>query len=204
MVILFIKITFTMRIFFLFLLIIPSISFSQNLYMGLTIEPEHTSDLYDRNMYGGWIDADSDGENTRAEVLKDESIAVDVWWGAYTGKIYTTADNLDIDHMVPLKEAHESGGHNWTREQRRAYANDLANPQHLIAVFSGANRSKGAQEPSTWMPPNRAYWCQYLNNWIQIKLNYSLSIDQLEKDALEKGLQVCDLYRIRDHINGRH
>ena len=189
----------------LLFLVLPSITFSQDTFMGLVIEDEESPSTYARNLYGsGWIDADSDGEDTREEVLIDEALATDLWWGPYTGKIFTDAGDLDIDHMVPLREAHVSGGHAWTRAKRIAYANDLDNAQHLIAVHNSANRSKGAKDPAEWMPPNRSYWCQYLADWIEIKQNFELSIDQDEADALELGLAVCQLYRIRDALAGRH
>ncbi len=111
---------------------------------------------------------------------------------------------LDIDHMVPLKEAHRSGAHAWTAERREAYANDLGHPQALIAVKSGANRSKGDKDPANWMPPNRSYWCQYLGDWIAIKTRWELSVDQAEADALKKGLAVCEKYKSGDHLDGRH
>ena len=56
------------------------------------------------------------------------------WNDPYSGKTITDATKLDIDHMVPLKEAHQSGAANWSRERKRAYANDLDDPERLVAV----------------------------------------------------------------------
>ena len=56
------------------------------------------------------------------------------WLGAYSGDVFTDASLLDIDHLVPLKEAHESGGFDWDADRRRDYANDLSDPNTLIAV----------------------------------------------------------------------
>ena len=189
-------------------LIIASLLISPALYaetfMGLTIEPEVEEDSYDRDLYEHWIDEAGDGQNTREEVLEAEQIAPNLWLGPYTGKLFTQASDIDIDHMIPLKEAHISGAHAWSPEKKREYANDMSNPQHLIAVEDGANQSKGPKDPASWMPPNRSYWCQYLTDWIQVKLNYSLSVDEDERDSLETGFAVCGLYRIRDAIGGRH
>ena len=55
-------------------------------------------------------------------------------WDPYSGRTITDATKLDIDHMVPLKEAHQSGAANWSRECKRAYANDLDDPERLVAV----------------------------------------------------------------------
>ena len=58
----------------------------------------------------------------------------------YSGRTITDATKLDNDHMVPLKEAHESSAANWSRERNRAYANDLDDLYTLIAVDRGLNR----------------------------------------------------------------
>jgi len=83
-----------------------------------------TCDAYDRKAWKHWVDVDKDCQNTRHEVLLEESLAPVTfktskncrvvsgnWLGAYSGKVFTDASQLDIDHLVPLKEAHESGGY---------------------------------------------------------------------------------------------
>ena len=64
------------------------------------------------------------------------------WNDPYSGRTITDATKLDIDHMVPLKEAHQSGAAFWSRERKRAYANDLDDPDTLIAVDRRLNRQK--------------------------------------------------------------
>jgi hypothetical protein len=71
------------------------------------------------------------------------------------------------------------------------YANDQTDPRHLIAVTGASNRSKSDQDPADWMPTNKAYLCDYINNWISIKVRWSLSIDSKEKAALESNLKGC-------------
>lgn len=190
----------SMKLALLVLAFITTPTFAQKTFMGLSIEPEQNGYTYNRRAYGGWIDADRDGENTRVEVLKSESFLGLIWLSSFTGKIITNPTFLDIDHMVPLREAHVSGAHSWSREKKRQYANDLDNSDHLIAVSASANRSKGSKDPAKWMPPNRAYWCKYLADWVLIKLNYSLSIDHQEMLALQKGFEVCGSFLIRDSL----
>ena len=79
------------------------------------------------------------------------------WLGAYSGKVFTDASKLDIDHLASLKEANKSGGHAWDAYKRRDYANDLSDPNTLIAVDRGLNRQKGASGLADWLPPNQAY-----------------------------------------------
>lgn len=183
-------------------------------FMGVAIAPEEQSETYDRSDWKHWTDADGDRIRTRDEVLASESLTTvgmdagkvrtGLWAGPYTGLVSGNARDFQIDHMVPLKEAHESGGHAWTPARKEAYANDLSNPQHLIAVKGGSNGSKGAKDPAEWMPPNRAYWCTYLADWVDVKRRWKLTMDQAEAEAIDRGLKVCAKYRSGDHLDGRH
>ena len=150
---------------------------------------------YDRREYGGWIDFDGDCINTRHEVLAAESlvpplflnckVVTGLWFDPYTGRTFTDPTDLDVDHLVPLKEAHISGGFAWTREEKRAYANDLDNPGHLIAVEARENRQKGARGPEEWMPENLDFWCAYLLAWVAVKTEYGLTMDEVESWAID-------------------
>ncbi|CAE6439525.1 unnamed protein product, partial [Rhizoctonia solani] len=101
----------------------------------------------------------------------------------YDGATWTDALDLDIDHIIPLKEAWVSGARSWTTERRRALANDLERPQ-LVAVTNNVNRAKGDKDPARWMPPLASYHCIYVRSWIQVKHFYGLSVDTNEKAAL--------------------
>lgn len=141
---------------------------------------------YDRNEWGGWIDVDRDCQDTRQEVLIAEAqglieyeddrrcrVASGTWTDLYTGEVFTDPSKLDVDHVVALKEAHEAGGWRWSREQKRAYANDLT-PVHLMAVSASANRSKGSRSPSEWLPPRQESRCIYLRARLSILDSYGL------------------------------
>ena len=119
---------------------------------------------YLRKQWKHWSDADGDCQDTRQEVLIEESeIAVTFtnsddcrvlagrWTDPYSGDVFTDPRHLDVDHMVPLRNAQRSGGWEWTKQRREAYANDLDNPEHLIAVDRSLNRSKSDQGPDKWM-----------------------------------------------------
>ena len=113
------------------------------------------------------------------------------WLAPYTGTVLTDPSKLDIDHMVPLGNAHASGASSWSANQRERYANYLDDPQHLIAVAASANRSKGARGPEDWKPENRSYWCQYAVDWITIKNDWGLTVTQQEHGALVEMLNIC-------------
>lgn len=157
---------------------------------------------YERTKFKHWIDADKDGCNTRQEVLKSEAIdAPDQaagcklsggkWLSYYDDTVIEGPSGLDIDHMVPLAEAWDSGASAWTAARREAYANDLGYPRSLAAVSAKSNRSKADQDPTTWMPPAADAQCHYLDDWVAVKTRWGLSIDQAERQTLEHISAEC-------------
>lgn len=159
----------------------------------LCLTPEERAHGYRREeLFGKWEDLDRDCRNTRAETLEHSSLApVDQactihegkWFDPYTGDTLTRAQDLDIDHVVPLKEAWVSGAFAWTREERVAFANA---PEVLLAVSKGPNREKGDKDPSRWLPPDTAFHREYAARWTRIKLRFHLSADADERSALSE------------------
>ena len=111
------------------------------------------------------------------------------WHDPYTGRVFTNPSLLDVDHVVPLKEAFDSGAKAWSRQEKILFANDLENKDHLIAVYRSANRSKGARDPARWLPPNQAYHREYVTIWLEIKKAWGLSLDPLEASVIQSILQ---------------
>lgn len=169
-----------------------------------TLFSNESTIVYQRNEYlPYWADIDQDCQDTRQEVLIIES-KVDVvlsksgcevisgrWLDPYTGQTYQNPTELDIDHVVPLYEAHFSGAMEWTQEEKRQYSNDLINPNTLIAVYKGANRSKGSRDPANWMPPNNAFHCEYISIWIDVKTQFNLEMDDRESVFIENKQIEC-------------
>ena len=87
------------------------------------------------------------------------------------------------------KRAHQFGAANWSKERKRAYANDLDDPDTLIAVDRRLNRQKGAKDPAEWLPPNQAYQAEYARAWVAVKLKWGLTADPADDG---KGMQWCD------------
>ena len=161
---------------------------------------------YDRGEWRHWTDEDRDCQNARQEVLIDEStipvefqssdrcrVASGSWVGPYTGQTVNDPGDLDVDHMVPLENAHRSGAWAWDRDRKREYANFLQYEDHLIATTSRANRSKGSKGPEEWRPPLESYWCDYATDWIAIKNAWELTVTGAEFLALREMLDTCSI-----------
>ena len=162
-------------------------------------------DGYNRSLFKHWIDANKNGCDTRAEVLISEAVIkpkVDKkckltggkWLSPYDKKSVSNASQLDVDHLVPLAEAWRSGAWAWTAQQRQDFANDLNDKRVLIALTLTTNRSKGDRDISEWVP--KVDTCGYVQNWIAIKIRYSLTYDSKEALALSDFFAKCNFGEI--------
>jgi hypothetical protein len=164
----------------------------------MTATPETHASTYDRGLFPTWITIAGTCD-TREYVLKRDGTSVVTdssckatsghWTSAYDGVTTTDPSTFDIDHLVPLAEAWDSGAWAWTTAQRQALANDVTRPQ-LIAVSAHSNRSKGDGDPAEWLPQS-SYRCTYARAWVQVKHYYGLSVDSAEKSALTSVLSGC-------------
>lgn len=157
----------------------------------ITVENEHRGG-YKRSLFHHWIDADGNGCNTRAEVLLRDTqtppqvdpfgchVQAGEWFSRYDDVTATDPAEIEIDHVVALKETWDSGAWAWTPERREAFANDLSDPRTLAAVTGASNGSKGDRDPSNWLPPASADLCSYLSDWISIKARWGLTMDSSE------------------------
>ncbi len=166
----------------------------------LVVEVEH-GEGYDREReFGGWVDADRDGCNTRAEVLLAEAVDAPSVTGRCTlegGSWYSYYDDayvserIDIDHLVPLAEAWDSGAAEWTPARREAYAEDQGQPASLVAVTARSNRQKADQDPAEWLPPAPDALCRYGAEWTATKLRWGLAVDDAERERLRDIAAGC-------------
>ncbi|MFF0409116.1 HNH endonuclease family protein [Kitasatospora sp. NPDC004745] len=164
---------------------------------------DESRDGYVRTAFRHWTDADGNGCDTRKEVLIAEAVdkpavgpkcalSGGIWVSPYDDLVLTDSKLLDVDHVVPLAEAWDSGASNWSAKQREQYANDLDEPRALIAVSAKSNRSKADKDPADWMPPAAGYACTYLADWTAVKTRWGLSVDAREVDALHRIAAGCD------------
>lgn len=99
-----------------------------------------------------------------------------------------TGDAVQIDHIVPLAYAWDMGARDWQPSMRWRFANDPAN---LLAVGGKVNFDKGDKAPSSWMPPNKAFWCQYSTQFAEVVRGYRLSVDEKSARAIRENVQSC-------------
>lgn len=160
------------------------------------------SKLYDRSDWGGWTVEHGGCQNTRAKVLiassqetvefrnyKRCSVVTGRWYDPYSGKHWTKASDVDIDHIVPLNWAHGHGGQDWPKSLKKTFANDTEN---LIAVEDNLNQEKGAKSPDQWMPPNQRYRCEYVSRFNTIVEKYELVYVPSEKRIINRMLKACN------------
>jgi hypothetical protein len=117
----------------------------------------------------------------------------------YTGKVIefkrgsSSSADVQIDHVVALSDAWQKGAQQLTRDQRIALAND---PLELLAVDGPANQQKSDGDAATWLPPYKAFRCQYVARQIAVKQKYVLWVTQAEKDAMANVLAACPMQAI--------
>ncbi|GAA1239837.1 HNH endonuclease family protein [Kitasatospora nipponensis] len=166
----------------------------------LPIAPEDRTG-YVRTAFRHWIDADKDGCNTRKEVIIAEAVEAPTvgpgcsltggrWYSAYDGVTVTDSGALDVDHLVPLAEAWDSGASAWSPQEREAYANDLGEDRDLIAVTARSNRQKADKDVTDWLPMP-SYVCTYITDWTVDKTRWGLTVDAAEKDRLHQLAAGC-------------
>lgn len=148
--------------------------------------------------YGSWLKDKDSCLNTRAKVLvRDSSSQVTfapngcavesgTWNDPYTGLPHDKAKDIQIDHVVALKNSYMTGGWEWTPAKRCLYANYMGNQFHLLSVDGPENMKKGDTTPNQYVPPNKAYTCEFIKNWLSIKVIWALRITPKEGAAIQK------------------
>jgi hypothetical protein len=155
---------------------------------------------YSRSQFGsGW--ATTSGCDTRNIILhRDLENPVvddkcDVTSGTlhdpYTATVITFtkgSSDVQIDHVVALSDAWQTGAQALTRALRIQLAND---PMELIAVQGDANQQKSDGDAATWLPSNKSFRCEYVARQIAVKQKYSLWVIPAEKQAMLDILTTC-------------
>jgi hypothetical protein len=164
---------------------------------------------YTRAQFTHWSDLDRNGCDARNDTLKRDLTEVIYKAGTrdckvisgllldpFSGKVITfssTKSNIDIDHVVALSNAWQTGAAYFDKTKRQQIAND---PLNLLAVDFSLNRQKGDGDAATWLPPLKSYRCDYVARQIAVKAKYGLWVTQPEKGAIIKLLEKCEGQKI--------
>ena len=163
---------------------------------------------YTRRMFGdGWVDTDHNGCDTRNDILARDLTGAAFRPGTHrcivvSGTLvdpYTrttihfvrglrTSTQVQIDHVVALGDAWQTGAQRWPTARRVAFAND---PLNLLAVGGRVNQQKGDGDAATWLPPNKAFRCDYIARQVAVKRKYGLWVTAAEKAAMLRVLTAC-------------
>jgi Protein of unknown function (DUF1524) len=151
-----------------------------------------------------WLDEDHNGCDTRDDILSRDLTAATragscrVLTGTlvspYTGATIhfvrgvKTSALVQIDHLVALGDAWETGAQALTQAERLDLAND---PLELLAVDGRSNDEKSDKDASQWLPPNASFDCAYVARQISVKVTYSLWVTPAEHDAMAAVLAQC-------------
>lgn len=168
----------------------------------LTVAPEPPRTGYERRLFPHWHDVNGSGCTARQDALLAQVIGfpqIDSfnpcfivegdWYSVYDGVLHQGAPgDVDVDHVVALAEAWDSGAWAWDQAMRRQFANDLDN---LLVVTAASNRTKGDRDVGQWRPPRRQAWCLTATITVRVKYRYDLSVDAAEAQALREMLATC-------------
>ena len=162
---------------------------------------------YSRAQFGdAWSDIDRNGCDTRNDILNRDLTAKQhknsrgcvvisgILNDPYTGKVINfmrgkdTSEQVQIDHVVALSDAWQSGAQEISAQERLQLAND---PENLLAVDGPANQQKSDSDAATWLPANASFRCSYVARQIRVKAKYHLWVKPAEKEAMINVLTPC-------------
>lgn len=112
------------------------------------------------------------------------------WADPYSGGTFKTAREIEVDHVVALKNAYDSGAWQWDYKYRCLYANFRGFENHLLSVSMAENRRKGDRGPERWMPSDDNFACQHLQNWLVVKYIWNLNMSDDEAVAIENQIKL--------------
>ena len=158
---------------------------------------------YSRAQFGsGW--ATVNGCSTRDIImyrdlinvtLSDEcTVASGLLNDTYTGQSIEYSKSspsvIQIDHVIALSDAWQTGAQQLSAETREQLAND---PLELIAVSGKQNQIKSDANAATWLPPNKPFRCEYIARQIAVKQKYKLWVIPAEQEAMRTVLNSCPI-----------
>jgi hypothetical protein len=159
---------------------------------------------YSRAAFTHWSDLNRDGCDSRNEILKRDLTQIIFKTGTRDCKVISgqlldplsgktlifssSKSTVDIDHLVSLSNAWQTGAAYFDKKTRESLAND---PLNLLAVDAKLNRQKGDADAATWLPPLKSFRCEYVAIQVAVKAKYLLWVTSAEREAIIKVLDNC-------------
>lgn len=175
-------------------------TFTRGGYRSVFDNPSDRDKFFNPDDWPFDIDFDGDCQTTRTEILVATSTApvsytnprncevrTGNWLDEYTGKEFSVAAQLGLDHIIPLKYAHSHGGDAWPQNKRVAFAND---PLNLILTDRKEINSKRERGPSRYLPREQ-YQCDYVRQWQALADKYDLALANADKNRITVVLRTC-------------
>lgn len=142
------------------------------------------NDVLRRDLVDIVIKPDTNGCAVLSGVLNDPYTGTSVEFERGPG----SSAEVQIDHVVALSDAWQTGAQDWDDVTRRNFAND---PRNLQATLGWVNQEKGDGDAATWLPPNKPYRCTFVTRIVDIKAAYRLWVTPAERDAIAGVLAGC-------------
>ncbi|HTZ42376.1 MAG TPA: HNH endonuclease family protein [Jatrophihabitans sp.] len=187
----------------------------------LPVKALASSSGYSRDQFGtAWTDAQDapggrNGCDTRNDVLRRDltkqvvdtdgcTVESGHLTDPYAGKSINfvrgvgTSSAVQIDHIVALSDAWQTGAQSLTKTVRTQLAND---PLNLWAVDGPTNDAKGDKDAASWLPPHTASDCMYVARQVAVKIAYHLWVTKAEHDAIASVLGGCSTLALPTEAN---
>ena len=159
---------------------VHGLAHSAQTWNGLVVAPEHRCSPYDRSAYPY-------SQSAEPEIVASMGGKI---YGPYTGRYFASMRDTDIEHIVAVSEAHDSGLCAAGSDVRSRFASD---PLNLTLAAPDINRcssgGKCAYDAAEWLPPLNRCW--FAARVVAVKRKYALTIDRHEVDALERVFSAC-------------
>lgn len=184
-------------------------STAEKLLDSLSVKGRAAKTGYTRDQFGQrWADVNRNGCDTRNDILQRDLTNILFKPGTHNCVVLSgtlldpysgtkidfvrgnvTSMEVQIDHVVALSNAWQTGAFKLSIEKRTAFAND---PDNLLAVKGSLNSQKGDGDAATWLPPLKSYRCTYVTKQIVVKARYGLWVTAPEKAAMKNILAKCE------------
>ena len=153
---------------------------AESTWRGLRVAPEHRCAPFDRSAYPY-------PQSIEPRIIETLGGRI---YSPYEGRHFRSRRDTDIEHIIAVSEAHDSGLCNADPATRARFAQDLLNLTLASPEINRCGRGgKCGFDAAEWLPPRNRCW--FAARIIDIRRKYTLTIDHREAQVLEQVLSRC-------------